>query len=157
MSGLLYRYNRFTKSYLINYHDFEFEVEPELFTIISTYYQTKNYNIALDQLRISGIELLQDELQDIIAMVEKGKTNHSSVTFLRSRTFKILDFKIFNLVLDHARLMWILFLSLFIISLVHAPVFIHFLFLPRSVTWPPGLRYRCTYLFPIQNSLHTCT
>lgn len=130
MNELLYRYNRFTQSYLINYQNYEFETDPELFTIIQTYYDTNNSMLTLKKLQAKNIHLSQDDLHGIIKMIEEEKDDKES--FLRARTYKIVDFKIFNKLLDHRILIWLLFLSLFLFTFAHVQLFVHYLVLPRS-------------------------
>ena len=130
MQPFLYRYNRFTNSYLINYQDYEFEVEPELFTILQTYYSSIDIRSTLYRLFNKQIFLSELELIDIIHMVEQGNTTKEY--FLRSRTFLVLDFKIFNTFLDHKILTWFLFFVFFSFGIEYSNLFSHYLFLPRT-------------------------
>ena len=115
MSALPYRFNRFTKSYLINYKDFEFEADPELFTIIQTYYTILNIPLTLRNLETQGIVISKQDLLDIIQMVEHGHATRDN--YLRSRTFQVINFKHFNFILDHKVLAWFLFIVFFLIGI----------------------------------------
>ena len=130
MYTLLYRYNRFTQSYLINYQDFEFEAEPELFTVLQTYYSTHNIPFTLQQLSTKQIYLSESELIDIIHMVEQGHA--AKENYLRSRTFQVIDFKHFNFLLDHKYFAWFLFIAFFLVGIKYSFFFGYYLFLPRT-------------------------
>ena len=130
MSALPYRFNRFTKSYLINYKDFEFEADPELFTIIQTYYTILNIPLTLRNLETQGIVISKQDLLDIIQMVEHGHATRYN--YLRSRTFQVINFKHFNFILDHKVLAWFLFIVFFLIGIKYSYLFIYYLFLPRT-------------------------
>ena len=129
MNTLLYRYNRFTRSYLVNYHNYEFEVEPELFTIIQTYYTTNDISNTMQEAHNHNIELSENDLLDIINMIESGKANYNP--FLQVRTYKILDLKVFNKLLDHSTLMWLIIISLLLFSIFNIHLFFHYLLLSR--------------------------
>ncbi len=107
MNEILYRYNRFSNSYLVNYQNFEFEVDSELFSIINTYYNCKSVNIALSALQSKGIVLSKEDLLDIITNLESEKSDNEIL--LRSRTFKVIDFNKFNKLLNHNKISWIVF------------------------------------------------
>ena len=92
MQPFLCRYNRFTQSYLVNYHYYEFVAELELITILYTYYNTLDEQLILYELQNNGIDLQLQDLQAIIIMIESGKQQFSP--HMKSQSFKVLDFTI---------------------------------------------------------------
>lgn len=130
MNGFSYRYNRFSRSYLINYNDFEFEVGPDLFTILKSYYTTKDYTLTIKELSQKGITITHKELTELVSMIDNSSSTNEQL--VKSRTFQVMDFSLFNTLLDHKKLMYSLFILLFLFTLINLKVFFTYLFLPRT-------------------------
>ncbi len=130
MQGFSYRYNRFSQSYLINYNDFEFEAGPDLFIVLDTYYRTQDYTKTVNELQTKGIESTQEEIQELIGTIEEQTVTQQDE--VRSRTFQVLDFKIFNTILDHKNIMYTLVTVAFLYTLINIHLFFTYLTLPRT-------------------------
>ena len=129
MDSFLYRYNRFSKSYLINYNNFEFEVEPELFSILNVYFNSKNMFETLKILKINNIYINETDLTTIVNSIQEGQITQDN-TF-KNRTFEIMDFKIFNNLLKNNIIISILLLGLIMFTILHFYLILDFFVLPK--------------------------
>ena len=133
MLPFTYRYNRFSQSYLINFNNYEFEAEPDLFNILEAYYTYQDYAVTYAELSKLGIFISQDNLFEIITTIEQSSHNHSPK--LRSRTFKVMDFRLFNRLLDHSLLSWSVVFILIFFTLSHTELFLKYFVLPKAVDY----------------------
>ena len=131
-----YRYNRFSQSYLINFNNYEFEAEPDLFEILTSYYKYKDYDLATQELSKKNIFINQDNLQELITTIEQSR--HQFSPELRSRTFKVLDFSFCNRFLDHTLLTWTLIFLFVWFTFIHSPLLTQFFVLPKASDYTFG-------------------
>ena len=129
MKSFLYRYNRFSRSYLINYNNFEFEVEPELFSILNVYFNSKNVFETLKILKINNIYINENDLTTIVNSIQEHQIAPDN-TF-KNRTFEIMDFKIFNTIFRNNVITSILLLGLFLYTKLHFNLIHDFFVLPK--------------------------
>ena len=129
MNSFLYRYNRFSRSYLINYNNFEFEVEPELFSILNVYFNSKNVFETLKILKINNIYINENDLTTIVNSIQEHQIAPDN-TF-KNRTFEIMDFKIFNTIFRNNVITSILLLGLFLYTILHFNLILDFFVLPK--------------------------
>ena len=130
MLPFTYRHNRFSQSYLVNFNNYEFEAEPDLFHILTVYYTHQDYDRIYQELSAKGIFIGQENLEEIITSIEQS--SHQFSPELRSRTFKVLDFSLFNRLLDHTYLTWSIIIVMIWFMVTHSDLLEQFFVLPKA-------------------------
>ena len=133
MPAFSYRYNRFSQSYLINYRNYEFEADPELFTIVYIYYQVMNIDSALNNLNEKDITISREDLIELISMIEFQSADHGPLR--QRRTYKLIDFSFFNKFLHRKIFGWSLFVIIFVACFSQLHLLEEFFVLPKATEY----------------------